>query len=91
MSEYSPMENIQAGVPYPAILVAAGLHDPRVAYWEPAKWVQRLRERASTSAERPVLIKTELEAGHFSASDRFKLLQERAFEYTWLLDRLGCL
>lgn len=65
MSEYSPMENIKQQA-LPAVLVTAGLHDPRVAYWEPAKWVARLREKNTGAL--PVLLKTELDAGHFSAA-----------------------
>ena len=86
MASYSPVDNVTAQ-PYPALLVTAGLHDPRVQYWEPAKWVARLRER--NTGDKPILLKTELDAGHFSASDRYKLLRERAFEYSFLLWRLG--
>lgn len=86
IASYSPMDNITAQ-DYPATLVTAGLHDPRVAYWEPAKWVARLRTH--NTGKLPLLLKTELDAGHFSASDRYRLLRERAFEYTFLLDQLG--
>jgi prolyl oligopeptidase PreP (S9A serine peptidase family) len=53
---------------YPSLLVTAGLHDPRVAYWEPAKWVAKLREMKTDS--NLLLFKTDLSSGHFSASDR---------------------
>jgi hypothetical protein len=67
MLSYSPMENIRPAA-YPPLLVTAGLYDPRVAYWEPAKWVARLRKARTNSA--PLLLKMDLETGHFSASDR---------------------
>ena len=88
MASYSPVDNVASGRAYPPVLVTAGLHDPRVAYWEPAKWVQRLRQAAGGGGQ-AVLLRVELEAGHFSASDRFKVLKERAFEFAWLLSRLG--
>ena len=72
---------------YPSLLVTAGLNDPRVAYWEPAKWVAKLR--ATKTDPRPVLLKTDLSSGHFSASDRYKFLKETAFEYAFILDHIG--
>ena len=86
MLSYSPLNNIKAQ-PYPSILCLAGLHDPRVAYWEPAKWVAKLRQNKVN--DEPLLLKTDLEAGHFSASDRYKYLKELAFDYAFLLDQLG--
>lgn len=83
---YSPVNNVIAQH-YPAMLVTAGLHDPRVAYWEPAKWVALLREKKTD--DNVLLLKTDLEAGHFSASDRYKYLRELAFDYSFLLDQLG--
>ena len=71
---------------YPSLLVTAGLNDPRVAYWEPAKWVAKLR--ATKTDPRPVLLKTDLSSGHFSASDRYKFLKETAFEYAFILDHI---
>eukprot|EP00658_Telonema_sp_P-2_P046316 TRINITY_DN3444_c0_g1_i2.p1 TRINITY_DN3444_c0_g1~~TRINITY_DN3444_c0_g1_i2.p1 ORF type:complete len:333 (+),score=77.72 TRINITY_DN3444_c0_g1_i2:90-1088(+) len=88
MKSYSPYDNLTAQE-YPSILVTAGLHDPRVAYWEPAKWVARLRDLKTDN--NPCLFKCDLSSGHFSASDRYKNLRERAFEYSFLLDQLGCL
>ena len=73
--------------PAPAILVTAGLYDPRVAYWEPAKWVARLR--AMSTSDAPTLLKMDLDSGHFSASDRYKYLEQLAFEYAFVLDQLG--
>lgn len=61
--------------------------DPRVAYWEPTKWAQVLRAKVSNGDE--ILLKMDLAAGHFSASDRYKYLKELSFDYAWLLDQLG--
>lgn len=90
MLSYSPVNQVKAQ-DYPAILATSGLHDPRVAYWEPAKWVQLLREKRTNAPDDPrkVLLKMDLAAGHFSASDRYKYLKELAFDYAWLLDELG--
>lgn len=82
IAAYSPYDNIAAR-PYPAILATGGLSDPRVTYWEPAKWVARLRP-ASTSG-RPVLLKMNMEAGHAGASGRFDDLKETALEYAFAL------
>ena len=86
MLEYSPYDNVKAQ-DYPAILITAGLHDPRVAYWEPAKWVAKLRDTKTDS--NVLLIKTDLESGHFSASDRYKWYRETSFDWAFLLDQLG--
>lgn len=75
IASYSPYDNIAAR-PYPAILALAGLSDPRVTYWEPAKWIARLR-RATLSAA-PVLLRTNMEAGHGGASGRFDSLRDSA-------------
>uniref|UniRef100_A0A0G4FNG3 Prolyl endopeptidase n=1 Tax=Chromera velia CCMP2878 TaxID=1169474 RepID=A0A0G4FNG3_9ALVE len=87
MLEYSPYDNIRHEK-YPALLVTAGLNDPRVAYWEPCKWVAKLRETKNDSHQ--VLLKVDMSSGHFSASDRYKNMRERAFEYAFVVDRLGC-
>ena len=87
MLSYSPMDNVRPGATYPALLIVAGLNDPRVAYWEPAKWAQRLRATVANGEE--VLLKMDLAAGHFSAADRYRYLRELAFDYAWLLDTLG--
>lgn len=87
MLSYSPIQQVRRGVNYPSMLLVSGLNDPRVAYWEPTKWAQVLRERVPNGDE--VLLKMDMAAGHFSASDRYKKLRERAFEYAWLLDQLG--
>lgn len=83
---YAPYENVGA-VGYPPILVTAGLNDPRVSYWEPAKWVQRIRELSTSDAE--VLLKTEMSAGHFARSGRYDLWRDEAFVLAFVLTRLG--
>ena len=86
MKSYSPYDNVGA-VDHPALLVTAGLNDPRVSYWEPAKWVQRLRER--TTGTKPVLLKTELGAGHMGPSGRYDAWKDEAFVFAFVLDALG--
>ncbi|TDH73266.1 hypothetical protein CCR75_009159 [Bremia lactucae] len=85
MLSYSPYENVKQQA-YPNILVTSGLYDPRVAYWEPAKWVAKLRDMKSDRNE--VLLKMDLSSGHFSASDRYHYLKEKAFNLAYLLDHL---
>ena len=77
---YSPYDNV-AALPYPAVLATGGLSDPRVTYWEPAKWVARLRHE--TTSARPVLLKLNMEAGHGGASGRFDFLKEIALDYAF--------
>ncbi|HYW92444.1 MAG TPA: S9 family peptidase [Gammaproteobacteria bacterium] len=84
--DYAPYENV-ARQDYPHMLVTAGLNDPRVAYWEPAKWVARLREMKTD--DNLLLLRTHMGAGHHGASGRYAHLEELAFEYAFLLDRLG--
>ena len=88
MMEYSPMQNVQAQATYPACLITGGLHDSRVAFWEPAKFAATLRHLQGPSSG-PVCLKMELSAGHFSASDRYKYFRELAFDYAFLLDQRG--
>jgi len=83
---YSPYDNVHAA-PYPAILVTAGVNDPRVQYWEPAKWVQRLR--TTTTGDQPTLLKTELGAGHHGRSGRYDTWREEAFVLAFVLDAVG--
>ena len=86
ISAYAPYENVDR-VEYPPILVTAGLNDPRVSYWEPAKWVQLVRERSTSDAE--VLLKTEMSAGHFARSGRYDLWRDEAIVLAFVLSRLG--
>lgn len=83
---YSPYDNIRAG-PYPHLLVTAGLNDPRVAYWEPAKYTAKLR--ATKTDDNRLLLRTNMGAGHSGASGRFDLLREVAFKYAFVLDVLN--
>jgi oligopeptidase B len=85
MEQYSPYDNVRAQA-YPAILATAGLNDPRVAYWEPAKWVAKLREFKTDT--KVLMLKTDMGSGHFSASDRYKFIKETAFEYSFILDQI---
>ncbi|MBP0438869.1 S9 family peptidase [Tianweitania sediminis] len=86
IAAYSPYDNV-AALPYPPILAVAGLTDPRVTYWEPAKWVARLRDR-STSGN-PVLFRINMDAGHAGASGRFSRLEEIAYTYAFALKVTG--
>ena len=86
MLQYSPYDNVEAK-PYPSLLVTAGLNDPRVQYWEPLKWVSKLRA-LKTNPETPLYLKTDMSSGHFSASDRYKFLRETAFEYAFIVDQI---
>jgi oligopeptidase B len=83
---YSPYDNI-AAKDYPAILAMGGLTDPRVTYWEPAKWIARLR--ATMSGGGPVLLRTNMGAGHGGASGRFDRLDEVAIAYAFALWAVG--
>ncbi len=85
MASYAPYENVPHG-PLPPVLATGGLHDPRVGYWEPAKWVARLRDRASGG---PFLCKTELGAGHGGPSGRYDAWRDEALVLAFLLDALG--
>jgi oligopeptidase B len=82
MLSYSPYDNISSR-PYPNLLVTSGLHDSQVQYWEPTKWVAKLREHKTDS--NLLLLHTNMEAGHGGASGRFNALKELALEYTFLL------
>lgn len=87
MKSYTPYENIRPGR-YPAILATTSLHDTRVFYVEPAKWVQQLRETVDADPERPILLKTEIAAGHGGRSGRYDGWEQVAFGFAFLLDQL---
>ena len=78
---YSPYDQVRP-VRYPAILAVGGLTDPRVTYWEPAKWIARLR---ATAEGGPFVLRTEMEAGHGGASGRFDRLREIARSYAFAI------
>jgi oligopeptidase B len=86
MASYSPYDNVTAQ-DYPHILAMAGLTDPRVTYWEPAKWIAKLRYLNTSDAT--LLLKTNMDAGHGGASGRFDRLKEVALEYAFALKATG--
>jgi oligopeptidase B len=86
MMQYSPYDNVKAQN-YPNILITAGLNDPRVQYWEPAKWTAKLRHFKTDSNR--LLLKTDMGQGHLGASGRFDYLKDIAFEYAFIFDLLG--
>lgn len=86
MKSYSPYDNVEAK-DYPAMMITTGLHDSQVQYWEPAKWVAKMREMKTD--KNPLLMHTNMEAGHGGASGRFRALKETAMEYAFLLDLAG--
>jgi oligopeptidase B len=83
MKSYSPYDNIK-NQQYPNLLITAGLHDSQVQYWEPAKWVARLRLQSNNTSD--LFLKTNMDAGHGGSSGRFEALKEVASEYAFLLD-----
>ena len=83
MKSYSPYDNVTNKL-YPNMLVTTGLHDSQVQYWEPAKWVARLRAQSKNASQ--LYLQTNMEAGHGGASGRFEALKEVAAEFAFLLD-----
>ncbi len=83
---YSPYENV-APKPYPAVLATGGLADPRVTYWEPAKWAAKLR--AQTTSSRPILLKINMDSGHAGAAGRYDYLKEIALDYAFAIKAIG--
>lgn len=86
MKQYSPYDNVERKR-YPHILILTGLNDPRVAYWEPAKWTARLR--AMKTDDNLLLLRTNMGAGHGGASGRYERLKELAIQQAFILDRIG--
>lgn len=86
MLSYSPYDNVEAKE-YPSMLVTTGLHDSQVQYWEPAKWVAKLRDMKTD--KNPLLIKINMDFGHGGASGRFERYHEVALEYAFVLDLAG--
>ena len=86
IKSYSPYDNV-AAQDYPHILITAGLNDPRVHYWEPAKWSAKLR--AMKTNDNLLILKTNMGAGHGGASGRYGRYEELAFEYAFIIDRVG--
>ncbi|MFN0029120.1 MAG: S9 family peptidase [Acidimicrobiales bacterium] len=86
LRSYAPYENVEAQ-DYPPMLVTAGLNDPRVSYWEPAKWVAKLR--ATKTDTNPLLLKTEMGAGHSGPSGRYNAWRDEAFVLAFLLTTVG--
>ena len=82
MLSYSPYDNVMAQE-YPNMLVTTGLHDSQVQYWEPAKWVAKLRDKKK--GDQVLLLHTNMEAGHGGSSGRYESLKETAREYAFFL------
>ena len=86
MKAYSPYDNVHPAQ-YPALLVTAGLNDPRVSYWEPAKWVAKLR--SSGQSDRTLLLKTQMGSGHSGPSGRYESWREEAFVSAFVIDQIA--
>ena len=86
IAAYSPYENIRADIDYPPVLATGGLTDYRVTYWEPAKWIARMREEASGG---PFFLKMNMDAGHAGSAARFERIKERTHDYAFALKIFG--
>jgi len=86
MMSYSPYDNVR-DESYPAMLVTTGLNDPRVQYWEPAKWVAKLRVHSTSG--KPILLRTEMGAGHGGPSGRYDAWRDEALVLSFVCDALG--
>ena len=86
IKSYSPYDNVKAG-PYPHLLVMTGLHDSQVQYWEPAKWVAKLRQLKTD--DNLLVFKTNMDAGHGGASGRYQRYKETALQDAFLLELAG--
>ena len=87
MLSYSPYDQVKKA-DYPAMLITTGLHDSQVQYWEPAKWIAKLRDYR-TNKDKPLLMYCNMDTGHGGASGRFEAYKETAMEYAFLLDLIG--
>jgi len=83
---YSPYDNVHRAT-YPAMLVTAGLNDPRVSYWEPAKWVARLR--TANESDCPIVLKTQMGSGHMGPSGRYESWREEALVMAFVMTQFG--
>jgi oligopeptidase B len=86
MKSYSPYDNV-AAQEYPALLVTTSFNDSQVMYWEPAKWVAKLR--ATKRGSDPLYLKTNFAGGHGGSSGRYDRLREVAFQYAFMIDAVG--
>ena len=86
MLSYSPYDQVKP-MDYPAMLVTTGLHDSQVQYWEPAKWVAKLRD--TKTDDNRLLLFTQMDYGHGGASGRFERYKETALEYAFMLNLIG--
>jgi oligopeptidase B len=86
IKSYSPYDNVQPAA-YPAVLATAGINDPRVPFWEPAKWVAKLR--SVSLSERPILLRTEMASGHSGPSGRYESWREEAFVTAFVVDQVA--
>ena len=86
IKSYSPYDNV-GPANYPAILVTGGLNDPRVSYWEPAKWVAKLR--TADRGDRPIILKTQMGSGHMGPSGRYESWREEAFVMAFVMSQFG--
>ena len=84
---YSPYDNVRSA-DYPAILATTGINDPRVSFWEPLKWVARLRD--NTTSGRPILLRVDATSGHFGPSGRYEAWRDEAWTMAFILDQVGC-
>jgi oligopeptidase B len=82
MKQYSPYDNVTAKA-YPGMLISSGLHDSQVQYWEPTKWAAKLRKMKTNDT--PILLHTEMDAGHGGASGRFEAIKDTALTYAFFL------
>src|SRR5262249_3679944 len=88
MKQYSPYDNL-AAKQYPAIMVKTSFNDSQVMYWEPAKYVAKLRTLKPKSDPNPLLLKTNMSGGHGGSSGRYDVLKDTAFDYAFILDEMG--